>query len=58
MLWQGGNSLDDIKIAESCRYFFGKKYRTLVEDPDFGGENACGTTDKPRENHQVKNGAR
>jgi len=25
----------------------------LVEDPDFGGENAYGPTDNPRENRQV-----
>jgi len=30
----------------------------LVEDPDFGGENACGPTDNPKENRQVGSGTR
>jgi len=30
----------------------------LVEDPDFGGENAYGSTDNPRENRQMGRGTR
>ncbi len=50
--------MNKIKEAEGGRHFFGKKYRLLVEDPDFGGENACGPTDNPRENRQVGSGTR
>ena len=32
---------------------FLEKLRILVEDPDFGGENAYGSTDNPRENRQL-----
>ena len=37
---------------------FLEKLRILVEDPDFGGENAYGSTDNPRGNHQVGSGTR
>ena len=42
-----------IKTAEGGLHFFGKKYRMLVEDPEFGRENVYGPTDNPREKCQV-----
>ena len=42
MLWQGGNSLDDIKIAESCRYFFGKNTGPWSKIPTLEGKMHVG----------------
>ena len=44
--------MNKTKEAERGRHFF-KKHRMLVEDPDFGGENAYGPTDNQRENRQM-----